>query len=74
MHPAKDVVRLLTRHRRLVTAVFDERGKNIRDGQYSYDIADAFGAKRVGISATVKEFVMMPDCIKNFRRNFLRCP
>src|SRR5262249_10478383 len=41
---------------------------DVGNGQNSNDIGNAFCTKRVGISAAVEEFMVMPDGIEDLRR------
>src|ERR1700737_4293704 len=69
LHAQKDFVSLFPRHGRLVGARLDQRGEDVGNGQYSYDIRYALGTKPVGIAAAVQVLVMMADGIENFRGN-----
>src|SRR6202051_4344350 len=66
-HAAEDFIRLRAGHARPVSAILDQRGKNIRNGQDADDVGYVRSAERVRISASVEIFMMMSDSVQNFR-------
>jgi hypothetical protein len=63
-HAAQDFIGLCPRPRGLVSAILDQRRKNIGNGQDPDYVGYVGGAESIGISASVEILMMMPDGVQ----------
>src|SRR5258707_835229 len=64
-HAAQDFKGLCPRHGGLVSAIFDQCRKNIRNGQDPDNVGYICGAESIGISASVEILMMVPDSVQH---------